>query len=210
MTPPAGTLTPNDHHRLCARVAERLGSLGPECADPRALATVVAELRSWTAATFVGAKAFAAQDALDAELVREAARLCCTVPRRKLVQARPLSEPLRSETWAQGARAAFALDAALERALLGGAPSIRLPAMILASAILRGGLLRAEAWPVLLDALRSRTLTLSRAADLEDMPWIDLALPSSTTSRPVSEDGVEWVRVWPGGRPRGSCRSLRP
>ena len=158
---------------------------------------MVAELRSWAAATFVGAKAFAAQDALDTELVREAASLGCAVPRRKLVQARPLREPLRSETWAQGAKAAFALDAALDRALLGGAPSTRLPAMILASAILRGGLLRAEAWPVLLDALRARTLTLSRAADLEDMPWIDLALPSGTTSRPVSEDGVEWVRVWP-------------
>ena len=127
MTPPAGTLTPNDHHRLCARVAERLGSLGPECADPRALATVVAELRSWTAASFVGAKAFAAQDALDAELVREAARLGCAVPRRKLVQARPLREPLRSETWAQGAKAAFALDAALDRALLGGAAPACLP-----------------------------------------------------------------------------------
>ena len=98
MTPPAGILTPDDHRRICARVAERLGSLGPERADPRALATVVAELRSWAAAAFVGAKAFAAQDALDTELVREAASLGCAVPRRKLVQARPLREPLRSET----------------------------------------------------------------------------------------------------------------
>ena len=102
MTPPAGILTPDDHRRICARVAQRLG---PERADPRALATVVAELRSWAAAAFVGAKAFAAQDALDTELVREAASLGCAVPRRKLVRARPLPEPLRSETWAQGARA---------------------------------------------------------------------------------------------------------
>lgn len=138
------------------------------------------------------------------------------LPRLRVGRLPTGPEPLRGVTWTRNARAAFAMEAALDRALenrkRAGGPE--LPVLILASAILKGLLLRPEAWVALLNRLRDGTLVLHEGNALPQLPYITLTLPGQT-GRPVhgAARGEEYrffpdvqtlalVRRWQKAKPR--------
>ncbi|RJE79122.1 site-specific integrase [Paracoccus sp. JM45] len=114
------------------------------------------------------------------ELDAAAATSRLPFPRRRLVRPPRPSAPLRRSGWQQDAQFAFACWDHLHAHLDRRCRDLRdedLAGVLLASAILRGGLLRPAAWPALLTALGQRDLTLHTTSALPDLPWIDLDLP---------------------------------
>ena len=122
------------------------------------------------------------------------------MPLLRLARPPAAPEPLRGEDWHRAARVAFRADDALTRMLLhrrmAGDPA-RLPGLILASAILRGLLLRPDAWPVLLQRLMRRDLSLRRAAELPPLPWIDLHPPGARPAGSNRPEGGKDLRFYP-------------
>lgn len=120
------------------------------------------------------------------------------LPRRERIPTPP--DPLRDAAWPGDAAWAMRLDAALEARLAGRrfAP-VDLATMILASVILRGGLLRPAGWVAFWGQLAGGRIRLSAARPIPDLPWIDLLLPPTpgrAGNLPRGTQG-ELLRVYP-------------
>ncbi|HEY0214431.1 MAG TPA: hypothetical protein VGC40_12730 [Paenirhodobacter sp.] len=120
------------------------------------------------------------------------------LPRRERIPAPP--DPLRDAAWPVDAAWVLRLDAALGAKLTGRRFSaLDLGTMILASLILRGGLLRPAGWVAVWTLLAERRVQLCAARSLPDLPWIDLLLPPTpgrAGNLPRGTQG-ELLRIYP-------------
>lgn len=134
------------------------------------------------------------------ELDAVAAISALPFPRRRLVRPPRPSVPLRRSGWQQDAQFAFACWDRLHAHLDHRCRDLRddnLAGVLLASAILRGGLLRPAAWPALLTALGQKDLTLHTATALPDLPWIDLDLPLAAKAATNHSPNAARLRFFP-------------
>lgn len=120
------------------------------------------------------------------------------LPRRIGIPKPPV--PLRDADWPRDAAWAMRLDTALEARLAGRRFAAHdLGTMILASLILRGGLLRPLGWVAFWGQLSRRRIRLEAARAMPDMPWIDLHLPPTrgrAGNLPRGTPG-ELLRIYP-------------
>lgn len=137
---------------------------------------------------------------VDRELAAVSGKSGLVFPRRRLLRPPLPPIPLRREGWQQDAQLAFdcwdRLNVHLDQRRRGRRGE-HLAGLILASAILRGGLLRPAAWPALLTDLMAGDLQLHATAALPDLPWIDLALPLEPSAATNHSPTAERLRFFP-------------
>jgi integrase len=122
-------------------------------------------------------------------------RLTLGLPR--LMGRRPVPQPLRRADWAQDAAFVFQCEAALQSALqTRPRDPQQIAGLLVASAILRGGLARPSAWVALWSRLQQGALTLTGAQALGNLVWLDLDLPKQGKRSKTTEDG-ETLRWFP-------------
>lgn len=118
------------------------------------------------------------------------------LPLPQQLRPRVWPQPARRADWAPQAEQVFRLSELLDRRLEDRHGTSDLFAhLALASAILRGGLLRPEAWPVFCRLLQDGP-RFSRAKHIGDLVWLDLALPRKP-GRAAQEPDGETLRFFP-------------
>jgi hypothetical protein len=119
-----------------------------------------------------------------------------TLPLPQLLRPRPHPQPMRQADWAARAEQIFDFAERLDQRLADrhGSPDI-FARLALASAILKGGLLRPEAWPGFCKLLE-KGAGFYRAPALRDLVWLDLALPRKA-GRAAQENDCEILRFFP-------------
>lgn len=121
-------------------------------------------------------------------------RLTLGLPR--LMGHRPAPHPLRRAGWARDAAFVFHCEAALQGALqTRPRDPQQIACLLVASAILRGGLARPLAWVALWSRLQQGGLTLTGSQALGDLVWLDLELPKQDKRSKTTDDGetLRWL-----------------